>query len=204
MIIVLSYRFLTYKEQLMKTYTIIGGVNGSGKSSLTGVLKSTITNMGKIVDPDKIAQSMGGDTYLAGQKAIEIIEKCLDENICFTQESTLSGGYTRKVAQRAQDQGYYIRLYYVGLNSAQECLDRIENRVKKGGHNIPHTDVIKRFNNRYKVLVKILPYCNEVKFFDNDNGFIEIAEYKNGELFIKTKEPSPWLLELRDYLESEQ
>ena len=54
------------------------------------------------------------------------------------------------------------------------------------------------------MLAKILPYCDEVGFFDNDNGFIEIAEYKNGELFIKTNEPSQWILELKDYLETEQ
>lgn len=54
------------------------------------------------------------------------------------------------------------------------------------------------------MLAKILPYCDEVRFFDNDNGFIEIAEYKNGELFIKTNEPSQWILELKDYLETEQ
>jgi len=29
------------------------------------------------------------------------------------------------------DKGYYIRLYYVGLNTVEESLIRIENRVKK-------------------------------------------------------------------------
>ena len=38
----------------MKTYTIVGGVNGVGKSSLTGVLKSRTTDLGVIVDLDKI------------------------------------------------------------------------------------------------------------------------------------------------------
>ena len=41
----------------MKTYTIIGGVNGSGKSSLTGALKSERADLGMIVDVDKIASS---------------------------------------------------------------------------------------------------------------------------------------------------
>lgn len=31
----------------MKIYTIIGGVNGVGKSSLTGVLKDSRTDLGK-------------------------------------------------------------------------------------------------------------------------------------------------------------
>ena len=36
----------------MKYYTIIGGVNGVGKSSLTGVLKKQRTDMGMIIDTD--------------------------------------------------------------------------------------------------------------------------------------------------------
>lgn len=28
-------------------------------------------------------------------------------------------------------------MYYVGLNSKEESLARIENRVRKGGHDIP-------------------------------------------------------------------
>ena len=33
----------------MKTYTIVAGVNGAGRSSLTGVLRTEITNLGKVV-----------------------------------------------------------------------------------------------------------------------------------------------------------
>lgn len=72
----------------MKIYTIIAGVNGAEKSSLTGVLRTENTNLGKIIDVDKIIAK-------------------------------------------------YIRLYYVGLNTVEESLLRIENRVKKGGHDIP-------------------------------------------------------------------
>lgn len=39
----------------MKTYTIIAGVNGAGKSSLTGVLRTEITNLGKIIDVEIFA-----------------------------------------------------------------------------------------------------------------------------------------------------
>ena len=36
----------------MRTYTIIGGVNGVGKSSFTGVLKERCTDLGIIIDVD--------------------------------------------------------------------------------------------------------------------------------------------------------
>ena len=52
----------------MKTYTIIGGVNGCGKSSLTGVLKSLEPNMGIIIDPDDIAKKKQSQFLRSGTK----------------------------------------------------------------------------------------------------------------------------------------
>lgn len=39
----------------MQIYTIIGGVNGCGKSSLTGALKAERSDLGLIIDVDKAA-----------------------------------------------------------------------------------------------------------------------------------------------------
>ena len=33
---------------------------------------------------------------------------------------------------------------------------------------------------RFESLVRVLPYCDEVALFDNENGFVEVAEYTNG------------------------
>ena len=43
---------------------------------------------------------------------------------------------------------------------------------------------------------KILPYCDEAHFFDNDNGFVEVAEYRNGELLLKGERRPAWITEL--------
>lgn len=51
----------------MKQYTIIGGVNGAAKSSLTGVLKAERSDLGKIIDVDKLAIQHGG--FIEGGKA---------------------------------------------------------------------------------------------------------------------------------------
>lgn len=51
----------------MKTYTIIGGVNGTGKSSLTGVLKTQTTDLGIVIDVDKISAQNGGSCLTAAE-----------------------------------------------------------------------------------------------------------------------------------------
>lgn len=45
-----------------------------------------------------------------------------------------------------------------------------------------------------------LPYCDTAEFYDNDNGFVLVAEYRNGELLLVGENTPRWILELRDYL----
>lgn len=185
----------------MKIYTIIAGVNGAGKSSLTGALKAERNDLGQIIDVDKITASLGGRAIEGGKAAIHKINDCMERGISFTQETTLSGVRTEKTIQRAKEAGYYIRLYYIGISSAEESIKRIENRVAKGGHDIPSEDVHRRFAGRFESLVRVLPYCDEVALFDNENGFVEVAEYTNGELISKGNYRPSWLLELAEVLE---
>ena len=51
-----------------------------------------------------------------------------------------------------------------------------------------------------EAVAKVLPYCDEARFFDNYNGFVEVAEYYNGELIVKGSPVPAWVEELRDYL----
>lgn len=180
----------------MKIYTLIGGVNGAGKSSLTGSLRAERTDLGIIVDPDAITAQCGGDEYEGGKRAVARIETALADGVNFTQETTLSGGYPKRLCRRAKEAGYYIRLYYVGLDTAEESLRRIRNRVERGGHDIPAKDVQDRFAHRFADVAKILPYCDEAKFFDNNNGFALVAEYRNGQLLPIGDSRPEWLRQL--------
>lgn len=179
----------------MKLYTIIGGVNGCGKSSLTGALKAERSDLGLIIDVDKLAAQFHSPVE-GGKAAVRKIDECLEKGISFTQETTLSGARTERTIRRAKERGYTIRLYYIGLDTMEESLGRIANRVAKGGHDIPKEDVERRFQSRFADVLRILPYCDEARFFDNDNGFVEVAEYRNGELIPRVSNPPRWLLEL--------
>ncbi len=189
----------------MKIYTIIGGVNGVGKSSFTGVLKSQTKDLGMIVDIDKITAQLGGKSLEGGKRAIHIMESCIQDGVSFTQETTLSGHRSKAAARKAKDAGYYIRLYYIGLDTAEESKRRIANRVARGGHNIDSEDVERRFLGRWAAVQAVLPYCDEAVFYDNDNGFVEVAAYRNGELILEGDHWPKWIVELSEYLkESEE
>ena len=184
----------------MQIYTIIGGVNGCGKSSLTGALKAERSDLGLLIDVDKLAAQLGSPVE-GGKAAVRKIDECLEKGISFTQETTLSGARTERTIRRAKERGYTIRLYYIGLDTMEESLGRIANRVAKGGHDIPKEDVERRFQSRFTDVLRVLPYCDEARFFDNDNGFVEVAEYRNGELIPRVSNPPRWLLELMERVE---
>ncbi len=185
----------------MSQYTIIGGVNGVGKSSLTGVLLSeNNNNLGIVIDTDKIAVDMNGDKIKAGKVAIKKINECFEKGISFTQETTLSGVRTIRTIKKAISLGYRIVMYYVAVDSCEESILRISNRVRKGGHNIPTEDVERRYEKRFENLCSVMQYCDEVYFFDNENGFVKSAEYRNGKIILLTENPPKWLCELKLYI----
>ena len=183
----------------MKIYTIIGGVNGVGKSSFTGVLKERSTDLGVIVDVDRITAELGGNSLAGGKAALRKISQCIEKGVSFTQETTLSGRKTEATAKQVKELGYHVRLFYIGLDTAEESLSRIANRVKRGGHDIPQDDVVRRFAGRWEAVAKVLPYCDEAEFYDNDNGFVLVAEYRNGELRTVGNRRPQWLMELLQY-----
>lgn len=166
----------------MKVCTIVGGADGTGKTSLLGVLRTARPDLGRVLSDESGA------------------EECLAAGVCFTQETTLSGHRPAVMARRAADAGYRVRLYYVGLDTVEECLARIRNRVARGGHGIPEEDVRRRFAGHFAALAAVLPYCTEATFYDNSNGFRAVAEYRNGEVLAIGSFSPAWLNELRRYL----
>ena len=116
--------------------------------------------------------------------------------VSFTQKNTLSDSKTMRTIKLAQDNGYYIRMYYIGLGSVEESIERIANRHRKGGHTIPEEDVRRRYAERFDSLLDVMPLCNEIFFYDNENGFVEVGRYRSAEMMLRANDPA-WLDELR-------
>ena len=45
----------------------------------------------------------------------------------------------------ARSAGFGISIAYVFLQSADECVKRVAERVQKGGHSVPESDIRRRF-----------------------------------------------------------
>ncbi len=69
----------------------------------------------------------------------------LESQQSFAIESTLSGLYLKKLIDHANKDGYTVNVIYLFLENPNVCIERIKERVLKGGHFVPDDDVIRRY-----------------------------------------------------------
>jgi predicted ABC-type ATPase len=88
------------------------------------------------------------------------LTQCRRFDELFASETTLAGLSYLKQIREWKILGYQVSLYFLTLPSAEAAIDRVAERVKQGGHNIPQ-DVIRRrftsgkrnFDTHYKFVV---------------------------------------------------
>lgn len=180
----------------MKKYILIAGVNGAGKSTLYETLDS-LKNMPR-VNTDEIVKEMGDwkDTSVlmkAGKKAVKLLNYYLMEGISFNQETTLCGKSIIRNIKKAKERGYFIELHYVGVNSVEIAKDRVKNRVLKGGHGIPESDIEKRYLETFYNLKEILGECDLAAFYDNTEEFRRFAIFRNGKVVRLSHTVPKWI-----------
>ena len=184
----------------MKIYTIIAGANGVGKTSLYQILKSS-DDLGERINTDEIVSEKGSwmDKLLqikAGRTAMNLLNKYISNEITFHQETTLPGNVIHKQIKKAKEKGFQIRLYYVGVESVDVSLKRVEKRVTKGGHGIDENTIRKRFAAMPDQLKTILPLCDTASFYDNTVRFRRLALTKGDMIFDSDMDLPSWFNDL--------
>ena len=133
----------------MKILYILAGANGSGKSTIAKELLPAENIV--YVNADDIAkelcpENMQSARIPAGKEVHARIDKLLTEGKSFALESTLSGVGYIKTIEKARKLGYAVIIIYVFVATPEDCIGRIQMRIKNGGHPVPKEDVIRRFS----------------------------------------------------------
>jgi predicted ABC-type ATPase len=127
---------------------IVGGANGSGKTTFAGKYDGVVEL--PFLNADNIAKQLADQQVphpliAAGREFFVRLNNMLANRRSFIVETTLSGTYVNKVAVKAKKLGYSITLVYIFLDDPQLCTQRVRMRVKKGGHDVPRSDIYRRF-----------------------------------------------------------
>lgn len=177
-----------------------GGTNGSGKSTLRYEYRIADSSIEMHIDPDRIARSINANDprsvdLAAGRKALEYFDRAIAAKLSFTLESTLTGSGIIKRIQRASEAGFKTELRYVGLESPDLNVQRVAERVAKGGHHIDEDVIRRRYDDSRQNLMKALVIADKVVIWDNSQPLFRIcATITAGKLDIEQgKELPTWV-----------
>jgi predicted ABC-type ATPase len=162
---------------------LIAGPNGSGKTTLAkefiGAEKLDFLNA------DDIAKSINlqdvSKAYMqAGREFFKRLDEVLIAKKSIAIETTLSGKYHNRLIENFKKNGYEIKLHFIFLDNPQNCIERIRNRVLKGGHNVLDDDVIRRFfrSKQNFMLVRNLVSYWEL-YYNGGKEFVLVAKGKD-------------------------
>ena len=153
---------------------VLAGVNGAGKSSIVG---ATIRDKGgEYYNPDEAAREITaanpglGQTEanaLAWEQGRKLLERAINQGLDYTFETTLGGNTIPRTLADAAKRGVEVHVFFVGLTSAEAHIQRVRQRVKAGGHDIPETDIRRRYRHSRINLVTLLPMLTELRAYDN-------------------------------------
>lgn len=126
-------------------------------------------------------------------------EQLLRANISFTFETVMSHPSKIDILKRAKALGYKTYLYYVATSDADINVNRVENRVKRGGHSVPIGKIRNRYADSLKLLAEAIKETDRAYIFDNSidsstaNAHTWIAEITSGYILeFKSAELPAW------------
>jgi predicted ABC-type ATPase len=127
---------------------IIAGPNGAGKTTFAREFLPSEAACPEFVNADLIAAGIApfapeAAALRAGRLMLQELERHFSARTSFAFETMLAGrAYLRQIKQW-QKAGYRVKLIFLRLESAEQAIERVAQRVKQGGHHIPE-DVIRR------------------------------------------------------------
>lgn len=129
---------------------IIAGPNGAGKTTFAREFLPHEAGCPVFVNADLIAAGLAPfapeqAALQAGRVMLQELDRHFSQRASFAFETTLAGrGYLWRV-QTWQRAGYKVKLIFLRLDSADEAIARVAQRVKQGGHHIPADMIRRRF-----------------------------------------------------------
>jgi predicted ABC-type ATPase len=103
----------------------------------------------------------------AGREALRLIDQAVTERQSFVYETTLSSHQSVNLLRRVRLADFRTQLVFIALQNADLHVQRVRDRVAKGGHDIPEAVIRRRYDVAFDNLTTVLPFCDEVAIFNN-------------------------------------
>lgn len=174
-----------------KNLYIIAGCNGAGKTTASYTILPEILECKEFVNADEIARGLSpfnpnSTSIEAGKLMLKRIRELLGRDESFAIETTLATRSYINLVRQAQSMGYMVTLLFFWLRTPELALQRVAERVRNGGHDIPVSTTRRRYVSGISNLFNL--YSPEVDYwmlYDN-SATPRIAVARGGKQLAST------------------
>lgn len=158
----------------MPNLYIIAGCNGAGKTTASFTILPEMLNCKEFVNADGIAAGLSpfnpeSVAIEAGRLMLSRIHELMGAGVDFAFETTLATRSYVSLIKAAQNAGYKVTLLFIWIDSPATAMQRVAERVVKGGHNIP-SEVIERryYRGLFNLINLYIPICDSWMIVNNE------------------------------------
>ena len=131
--------------------------------------------------------------FKAGRIMLEHPRDLARQKVDFAFETTLAGKTYAPWIGDLKKEGYLFNLIYLWLPSADMAIDRVKDRVRRGGHDIPEETIRSRYEGGLQNFFRLYePMADSFRFYDNsDPKRPRLIARKVGKI-VAVKAPALW------------
>jgi predicted ABC-type ATPase len=152
---------------------VLAGPNGAGKTTAAARLLAGELHVEEYVNADVIARGLSGfnpdkAAFQAGRIMLERVRELANQRIDFAFETTLASKTFAPWIGRLRQTGYDFILLYLWVPSPEMSIERVADRVRKGGHHVPAETVERRYYGGLRNFFQLYrPLADEWRLYDN-------------------------------------
>ncbi|OFV92820.1 MAG: hypothetical protein A3G76_10170 [Acidobacteria bacterium RIFCSPLOWO2_12_FULL_65_11] len=129
---------------------ILAGPNGAGKSTAAPALLHGALDVDEFVNADVIARGLSAFdpesvAIAAGRVMLARLHELAEQRVSFAFETTLASRTFAPWLRDLSASGYAVHFVFLWLSSADLAVERVADRVRAGGHNVPVETIRRRY-----------------------------------------------------------
>jgi predicted ABC-type ATPase len=166
---------------------IIAGPNGAGKSTLAPILLRDTFGLLEYVNADSIALGLSAFDSAsmsldAGRIMVVRLRELAKRRKSFAFETTLASRFYATWIKRLRESGYRFHLVFLWLSSMELAIQRVDWRVRSGGHSIPDEVIRRRYDRGLINFFNLyLPLADTWAAYDNSGSGAPLLVSAGGE-----------------------
>jgi predicted ABC-type ATPase len=154
---------------------VLAGPNGAGKTTAAPALLAGTLGVTEFVNADVIARGLSafrpeGAAISAGRVMRERLHQLAAQRVNFAFETTLASRSFAPWISSLCGSGYAFHLVFLWLPSAEVAVERVRDRVRQGGHDVPAETVRRRYRAGLRNFSQLYrPLAEAWRFYDNSD-----------------------------------